>query len=274
MFGVCRGVVWMVRNTNKALSCKQDFWYHNSPASQWQAWSNGIAQEVLEACKDVCHVGTPECPRLPASVDKEKLLEAFERYWGQCISYKGISCICNPNEGVCTQFKRFMKKGTKYSVRIPEGGTGTGSGGTHAGGTNTGGSKKTPARQRCRMPNKKGVVEEVLSRPGMAEALRRACRNNTDWTFPDAVVDELRKTSRRWGYLCRRGNCNDPSHDILTYYCGSGSARERSDNIVAVDYITASCYDRPEDSENPGIGWGLLEPNPSGTPGWTSRGRF
>lgn len=276
MFGVCRGVVWMVRNTNKALSCKADFWYHNSPASQWQAWAGGIAQEVLEACKDVCHVGSPECPRLPAAVDKVKLLESFERYWSRCISYKGISCICNPNEGVCKQFKRFMKKGTRHSVRIPEGSTGTGSGGSGAVGGHSGGGgsgKKKHAPQRCKMPNRKAVVEEVLARPGMAEALKRACRNNTDWTFPDAVIDELRKTDRRWGYLCRRGKCEDPSHDVLAYYCGSRSPRERSDKIAAVDYITASCYDKPEDG-NPGIGWGLLEPNPDGTPGWTSRGRF
>ncbi|MEK7743677.1 MAG: hypothetical protein AAB578_04750 [Elusimicrobiota bacterium] len=125
----------------------------------------------------------------------------------------------------------------------------------------------------CKPPNAKAAVESVLARPGMSDALRRACRNRTDWTFPDAVIDELRRKDERWGYWCRRGNCGDPSHDVLAYYCGYGKAVERSDAARGVDYIVASCYNEPGDG-NPSIGWTLLEPNPRGTAAWTSRGRF
>jgi len=126
----------------------------------------------------------------------------------------------------------------------------------------------------CRMPNRKATVEAVLRRPGMAEALKRLCRNKTDWTFLNAAVDELRKTDKRWGYFCRRGKCGDPSHDVLSYYCGAGKARSGADNAVGVDFVVGSCYD-PGDGANPGIGWGVFEQgNPVGTSAWTSRGRF
>ncbi|HAH08160.1 MAG TPA: hypothetical protein DCM05_16820 [Elusimicrobia bacterium] len=137
----------------------------------------------------------------------------------------------------------------------------------------TAAAARLPSGWSCTPPNAKGIVEGVLARPGMSKALRRACRNNTDWTFPDAVVDELRRGDLRWGYLCRRGNCGDPSHDVLCYYCGPGQPFERADDIRCVDYIVASCYNDPSDG-NPSIGWTLLEPHPPGTPGWTSRGRF
>jgi hypothetical protein len=135
-------------------------------------------------------------------------------------------------------------------------------------------SAHEPPTHNCIMPNRQRTVEAVLARPGMADALKRLCRHQTDWTFLDATIDELRKTDRRWGYWCRRGNCGDPSHDILAYYCGSGAAPEGTDDATGVDFVVASCYD-PGDGANPHIGWGAFDKgNPVGSPGWTGRGRL
>ena len=122
------------------------------------------------------------------------------------------------------------------------------------------------------MPNVTGILNEVRGRPGMDAAFHRLCRNNTDWTYLDAALDELRRSDKRWGYWCRRGNCNDPSHDVLAYYCGAGDPREGSSNASGVDFIIASCYDRPEDGD-PHIGWGAPFGS-SGQPAWTGHGRF
>lgn len=145
-----------------------------------------------------------------------------------------------------------------------------------AAGSEPGAGQKSPSGPtagNCMPPNEKATVDRVLARPGMAEALRRACRNNTDWTFPNAVVDELRKSDLRWGFFCRRGNCNDPSHDVIAYYCGPGKPFEGADAARGVDYIAASCYNSPSDG-TPSIAWTILDPNPSGVKAWTSRGRF
>lgn len=156
---------------------------------------------------------------------------------------------------------------TKKPLVVPKATTAQGSGG---------GGVSVPQVQmyNCRMPNRKATVEAVLKRPGMTEALTRLCRNKTDWTFLDAVVDELRRTDKRWGYFCRRGKCGDPSHDVLSYYCGPGKAWSGTDNAVGVDFVVGSCYD-PGDGATPGIGWGVFDQgNPVGTPAWTGRGRF
>ena len=119
-----------------------------------------------------------------------------------------------------------------------------------------------------------GVAQEVRGRPGMDEAFHRLCRHNTDWTYLDALVSELRsRGDNRWGYWCRRGNCGDPSHDVIAYYCGAGSPSEGAVNVSGMDFISASCYDSPADGPNPGLYNGEIFGS-SGQRAWTGRGRF
>ncbi|MBI4452301.1 exo-alpha-sialidase [Candidatus Woesearchaeota archaeon] len=105
IFTVCRDVVWMIRNTNKALSCSSDFTYQGIPAATWKGWVENEAKALDDACIGVCHPGL-ECERQPDSVDKDKLLRALENYLKNCIKRKGISCVCNPNpdDPVCGPF--------------------------------------------------------------------------------------------------------------------------------------------------------------------------
>ena len=149
------------------------------------------------------------------------------------------------------------------------GGHGGGSGGGSGGGGGGGGGQ--PAAP-CAIPNVKGIAEEVAERVGEA-AFRRNCRKDTDWTYMDALIDELRKRSdgHRWGYWCRRGHCDDPSHDVLAYYCGQGNPRNGDPNATGVDFIVASCYNQG-DIENTRIGWGHQFGN-GGKAAWTNRGR-
>ncbi len=92
-----------------------------------------------------------------------------------------------------------------------------------------------------------------------------ACR--ADSRYLDLVVDNLRREDRRWGYNCKRGNCSDPSHDVVAYYFGTGEPYEGAPQVMLVDMITATC------APNARPGWLVLEFTGSGA-GWTSKGRF
>ena len=118
-FTECRDVVWMTRNTNKALACSQDFTYNGVPAATWKSWVENEAKAVLDACKDVCHPGV-DCKKQPDSVDKDKLLQALENYWKKCIHRGGISCVCNPNpsDPICGTFVHLIGTGTNNQTQI------------------------------------------------------------------------------------------------------------------------------------------------------------
>lgn len=133
-----------------------------------------------------------------------------------------------------------------------------------------------PIPPPCVPPNGRAVAEQVLAREGMAERLKHLCRYGTDWTYLDAVVDALNQKDKhqRWGYWCRRGDCNDPSHDVIAFHCGNRTPSEGSPNAAGVDFVVASCY-KPEDAAtaNPSIGW--QEPfGNGGVSAWTTRGRW
>lgn len=130
----------------------------------------------------------------------------------------------------------------------------------------------------CTPPSGEAVAKQVLQKPGMKDAIKRLCRKGTDWTYLDAVVDQLnlKEKTPRWGYWCRRGDCNDPSHDVLAYLCAKPGKEspEGSPNAAGVDFIAASCYD-PKDSTgvNPTIVWQKPFGN-GGKSAWTSHGRW
>ena len=126
IFAVCRDVVWMTRNTNTALGCSQDFTFNGIPAATWKSWVENEAKAVLDACKDVCHPGVDVgCVRQPPSVDKDKLIQALENYWKNCIHRKGISCVCNPSDPSCASFAPYISRGANNPTPTTPTGTTT-----------------------------------------------------------------------------------------------------------------------------------------------------
>jgi hypothetical protein len=76
-----------------------------------------------------------------------------------------------------------------------------------------------PGETRKPRPNDSAIVRAVASaNPG---ALRNSCQDHGgSWEFMDRVIDALRAKDGRYGYNCKRGNCNDPSQDVVSYYYG------------------------------------------------------
>ena len=68
---------------------------------------------------------------------------------------------------------------------------------------------------------------------------RSVSLTDSRWAFMDAVVTELRKKDKRWGYTCVWGKCNDPSTDSIAYWCGQGDPGD-STNVTTVDIVTGS----------------------------------
>ncbi len=135
-----------------------------------------------------------------------------------------------------------------------------------------GGGGRTPDPQGGRLPLPgygAGVVAAVAAaNPG---ALANSCQSHGgSWQFMDLVVDTLRTYDTRWGYNGKRGNVNDPSHDVVTYHHGSGPDYG-STAVYIIDVVGGHC------GSNPSATWIDVTDitYSSGTVGrWISRGRF
>lgn len=101
-------------------------------------------------------------------------------------------------------------------------------------------------------PNLHFVVNAVaMAHPG---ALANSCQlDGGSWEFMDRVVEALRAIDDRWGYNCKRGNCNDLSLDVVDYYRGSAqttAAANGSSDVAIFDIIVNHC-----NQFNPTPGW-------------------
>ena len=60
----------------------------------------------------------------------------------------------------------------------------------------------------------------------------------------DRVVDALRLEDSRWGYNCKRGNCGDPSQDVLAYHHLAGPTTTGV-TVRTIDIISGHCGTNP-----------------------------
>ena len=124
-----------------------------------------------------------------------------------------------------------------------------------------------PAGQLLPVPNMAHVVNGLAQQ--YPHLVRNSCQDaGGNWAFLDAVVDYLRATDdARWGYNCKRGNCGDPSKDVVAYHAAAGPTVEGA-YVRTVDVISGHC------GPSPGPAWGVHDAGPPGSNGFTSRGRF
>jgi hypothetical protein len=110
------------------------------------------------------------------------------------------------------------------------------------------------------------VLQTYAASAAGAAALANACPGTpTSWAFLDGLVDQLRQKDARWGYLCKRGNCFDPSADVIAYHATSGPDITGTAGVIGVDVIGDLCGSNAAQ-------WSPLAFDAAGL--WSSRGRF
>ena len=93
-----------------------------------------------------------------------------------------------------------------------------------------------------------GVVQDVAAEH--ETELRNSCQSHGgSWDFMELVVEALRATDGRWGFNCKRGNCDDVSHDVVAFYRGPGTTiddAQRKTDVAIIDIILGHCGPNPQ----------------------------
>jgi hypothetical protein len=99
-------------------------------------------------------------------------------------------------------------------------------------------------------PNDVATVFAVASQ--FPAAFRNSCQDRGgSWEFMDRTVDALRLKDGRYGYNAKRGNTNDPSHDVVSFYRGADpNSFQGSADVYLFDLIGGHC------GSNPSVIWG------------------
>ena len=105
------------------------------------------------------------------------------------------------------------------------------------------GSSRPICVWKCKsaLPNEEALINSIAAaNPG---AIANSCiEEGGSWEFMDLAVAALRARDTRWGYNCKRGDCNDPSIDVVDYFWGIGDGQESTD-VYLIDIIGAVCPD-------------------------------
>ena len=104
-----------------------------------------------------------------------------------------------------------------------------------------------PGETRKPRPNDSGVVRAIAS--AFPAALQHSCQpEGGSWEFMDRTVDALRAVDGRYGYNCKRGNCGDPSLDVVSYFyapAGAGDSINNRREVYIFDLIGGHCGSAP-----------------------------
>ena len=94
-------------------------------------------------------------------------------------------------------------------------------------------------------PNDSDVPRAIANQfPG---PFRNSCQpEGGSWEFMDRTVDALRARNGRYGYNAKRGNLNDPSLDVISFYNGADpNAFQGSSQVFIFDLIGGHCGSTP-----------------------------
>jgi len=106
-----------------------------------------------------------------------------------------------------------------------------------------------PGETRKPRLNESAIVRAVAN--AFPAALRNSCQSGGgSWEFMDRAIDALRTKDGRWGYNAKRGNMNDPSHDIASYFYANGDTIQNRHEVYIYDLIGGHC------GANPTVFWG------------------
>ncbi|MEO7155975.1 MAG: hypothetical protein ABI039_00350, partial [Vicinamibacterales bacterium] len=101
-----------------------------------------------------------------------------------------------------------------------------------------------PGENRKPRPNDSATVRAVQN--AFPASLQHSCQpEGGSWEFMDRVVDALRAKDGRYGYNAKRGNTNDPSLDVVSYFYANGDNIQGRAEVYLFDIIGGHCGSTP-----------------------------
>jgi hypothetical protein len=93
-------------------------------------------------------------------------------------------------------------------------------------------------------PNDSATVRAVAN--AFPAALQHSCQpEGGSWEFMDRAIDALRAVDGRYGYNAKRGNTNDPSLDVASYFYANGTEINGRAEVYIFDMIGGHCGSTP-----------------------------
>jgi hypothetical protein len=93
-------------------------------------------------------------------------------------------------------------------------------------------------------PNDSALVRNIANQ--FPAALRNSCQEHGgSWEFMDRAIDALRAKDGRYGYNAKRGNMNDPSVDVASYFYANGDNIHNRHEVYIFDIIAGHCGATP-----------------------------
>jgi hypothetical protein len=165
----------------------------------------------------------------------------FELDYDVVYSWRVRAHVGNPDTyGPWSSWASFMSPSKPVVVN-------TGGGSAALGGCAAPLSALGPGETRKPRPNDSGIVSQVAA--AYPAAFAHSCQEHygaAGWEFLDRAVDTLRAKDGRYGYNAKRGNMNDPSLDVVSYYYRPDpNGFQGSDGVYIFDVIGGHCGAAP-----------------------------
>ena len=107
-------------------------------------------------------------------------------------------------------------------------------------------SPLAPGENRKPRPNDSAIARAVAAQ--FPTALAHSCQEHygaAGWEYMDRTVDLLRAKDGRYGYNAKRGNTNDPSVDVVSYFYANGDNINGRPEVYIFDIIGGHCGATP-----------------------------
>lgn len=122
--------------------------------------------------------------------------------------------------------------------------------GTAVGGCSAPISPLGPGESRKPRRNDSDIARAVAAQ--FPTAFAHSCQEHygaAGWEYMDRTVDAMRMADGRYGYNAKRGNMNDPSVDVVSYFWANGDDINNRHEVYIIDIIGGHC------GSNPSVVW-------------------
>jgi hypothetical protein len=157
-------------------------------------------------------------------------------------SWRVRAHVGNPDSvGPWSAWASFMSPARPVGVAPPSGGVATGGSGCSAPISPLGAGETRKPR-----PNHSATARAIAAQ--FPTAFAHSCQEHygaAGWEYMDRTIDALRLVDGRYGYNAKRGNMNDPSLDVASYFYAAGDNINNRSEVYIFDLIGGHCGATP-----------------------------